>query len=169
MKKKICFIFARKGSIRLKNKNLKLLNKKPLIYHSINTAKKSKLFNDIYVSTDSAKIANYAKKLNVQIIKRPKHLSSKNAVEFLAWKHAVNFIEKKKINFDIFVSLPCTAPLRKVNDIKNCLSKLKKKNQLVMTCYDLGLFDNLIIKKSKNNLKYLSNTTTFDEKKKFFY
>ena len=39
MKKKIfAFIFARGGSKRLKNKNIKLLNNKPLIYYSINLA-----------------------------------------------------------------------------------------------------------------------------------
>ena len=70
--KKICFIFAREGSTRLKNKNIKMFNKKPLIYHSINIAKKTKLFSDIYVSTDSIKISKLAEKYGAKIIKRPK-------------------------------------------------------------------------------------------------
>ena len=36
------FIFARGGSKGLKNKNIKLFNGKPLIYYSINLAKKIK-------------------------------------------------------------------------------------------------------------------------------
>ena len=44
---------------------MKLLNNKPLIYYSINFAKKSKIFDDIFVSTDSNIIARYAKKLGV--------------------------------------------------------------------------------------------------------
>ena len=37
----IAFIFVRKNSTRLKNKNLRLINGKPLFYHSIKIAKKT--------------------------------------------------------------------------------------------------------------------------------
>ena len=50
-------------SLGLKNKNLKLLNKKPLIYWAINAAKKSKFISEITVSTDSYKIKKEAEKL----------------------------------------------------------------------------------------------------------
>ena len=58
----ICIIPARKGSKRIKNKNLKKILNKPLLVHVIGLAKKSKLFNRIIVSTDCKKIANLAKK-----------------------------------------------------------------------------------------------------------
>ena len=58
----IAIIPARAGSKRLKNKNLKTINGKPLIYYAINTAIKSKLFDDVVISTDSPKILNKAKK-----------------------------------------------------------------------------------------------------------
>lgn len=165
MKKKFCFIFARGGSSRLKNKNMKLLNNKPLIYYSINFAKKSKIFDDIFVSTDSNIIARYVKKLGVNVINRPKKLASKRAVEFKAWKHAVNYLHSKNIKFDIFVNLSCTAPLRKIDDVMNCVKSLKRKNQLVMTYYNDGHSDNLKIKKSANKVKYLSFKTKFETNK----
>ena len=49
------FIFARGGSKRIKNKNLVLLNSKPLIYYSIEQSLKTKLFKKIFISTDSKK------------------------------------------------------------------------------------------------------------------
>ena len=52
----VAIILARKNSKGLKNKNIKLLNGKPLIYHSIDILKKSRLINDIIVSSDSKKI-----------------------------------------------------------------------------------------------------------------
>ena len=55
-KKIICVIPARKGSTRIKNKNLIILNKKPLIYWSIYAAKKSKFIDAIFVSSDDDKI-----------------------------------------------------------------------------------------------------------------
>jgi len=58
----ICIIPARSGSKRIKNKNLKLFFKKPLIYWSIKAAINSKLFNKVIVSTNDKFIAFKAKK-----------------------------------------------------------------------------------------------------------
>ena len=44
---------ARFGSQRLKYKNLALIKNKALIEYSIENAKKSKIFNEIYVNSDS--------------------------------------------------------------------------------------------------------------------
>jgi len=135
-KKKIlyCFIFARGGSKGIKNKNLVKLNGKPLLFYSINLAKKIKSIKKIFVSTDNKAIAEYAKKNKVEVIKRPKKLSQDNSYEIEAWKHAIKFLKKKKIFFDIFLSLPTTSPLRKKNDVITSLKMLnKKKTDIVLT------------------------------------
>ena len=54
--KTLCIICARAGSKRLKNKNLKNIFGKPLIYHTINQAISSKVFDEIVFSTDSDKL-----------------------------------------------------------------------------------------------------------------
>ena len=54
----IAFIFARGGSKGIKNKNIIDFGDKPLIAHTIDMAKKSRLFKDIVVSTDSEMIRN---------------------------------------------------------------------------------------------------------------
>ena len=61
--KNICIIPARKNSKRIKNKNIKLFCGKPLIYYSIDLAKKSKLFDRIIVTTDSLKIKKLQKNM----------------------------------------------------------------------------------------------------------
>ena len=135
-KKKIlyCFIFARGGSKGIKNKNLVKLNGKPLLFYSINLAKKIKSIKKIFVSTDNKAIAEYAKKNKVEVIKRPKKLSQDNSYEIEAWKHAIKFLKKKKIFFDIFLSLPTTSPLRNKNDVITSLKMLnKKKTDIVLT------------------------------------
>ena len=56
MKKNIwAIIAARSGSKGVKDKNIKLLNKKPLITYTIKNAIKSGVFKKIYVLTDSIK------------------------------------------------------------------------------------------------------------------
>ena len=47
---------ARYGSKRVKNKNLKLLNGKPMISYVIEASKKSKLVSEIYVNTEHEQI-----------------------------------------------------------------------------------------------------------------
>ena len=54
--KVIALIPARGGSKSIKNKNIKLLNGKPLIFYTIKAAQKSKLIDRIIVSTDDKKI-----------------------------------------------------------------------------------------------------------------
>ena len=58
----LIFIPARSGSTRLKNKNIKIINNKPLIKYTIDIVKKSKLFDKIVVSSDNLKILKIAKK-----------------------------------------------------------------------------------------------------------
>ena len=67
IKKNICLIPARGGSKRVKNKNIKKFLGKPLLERVIKTAKKSNLFDKIYVSTDSILIKKLAiKSLNLK-------------------------------------------------------------------------------------------------------
>ena len=64
----IAIIPARSGSKRIKNKNIKLLQNKPLINWTIDLAVKSKVFINIIVSSDSQKILKVVKKNNKDII-----------------------------------------------------------------------------------------------------
>ena len=76
----IAIIPARKGSKRLKDKNFKYLNKKPLIYWTIRAAKRSKLIKDVFISSDSNKLIKYASKFDVKNLGiRPNNLSKDNS------------------------------------------------------------------------------------------
>jgi len=126
------FIFARGNSKGIKNKNIRLFNGKPLIYYSINLAKKIKKIKKIFVSSDNLKILKIAKKYGAETILRPRSLSNDNASEIDAWKHAVRYLQDKNENFDNFISLPCTSPLRIKKDINSAIKKLKNKNDIIL-------------------------------------
>ena len=63
----ICIIPARSGSKRIKNKNIKLFNGKPIISYAIRLAKSCSLFKRIIVSTDSYNISKIAKKYGAEV------------------------------------------------------------------------------------------------------
>ena len=146
-----CIIPARKGSKRLKNKNILLYKKQPLISHSIEAAIKSNIFNKIIVSSDSTKIRKICKKYKqVTFISRKASLSnSKATVSEVCIDVLKNKIFEKKIKY--FCVLYATSPLRKPADIRKCFKNLKSKNAdsiIAVTKYYFPPFQALI-KKNK--------------------
>ena len=126
MNKIICIIPARKGSKRLKNKNIKIFYGKPIISQVIQKLKKFKIFDKIYVSTDCSKIANIAKEHKLDVIKRNKKLSN----DFTATKtviiDAINKIKKKNLDFDIVCCVYPTSVFIELKYLKAAEKKLKK-------------------------------------------
>lgn len=112
------FIFARGGSKGVPGKNIKPLGGTPLIGHAINAARECGMIDRIFVSTDDEEIARVAKECGAEVpFIRPAELAQDASPEWLAWRHAVENVE----DFDVFVSLPCTSPLRNGNDVKRCI------------------------------------------------
>lgn len=126
------FIFARGGSKGVPKKNIKLLGGKPLLAHSIETGFKSGMLDRIIVSTDDESIAEVAREYGAEVpFMRPKELSLDNSSEWLAWRHAINQVD----SFDLFVSLPATAPLRSPSDIKECVRSFQEGGcDAIVTC-----------------------------------
>lgn len=125
--KNYAFIFARGGSKGLPRKNIKNLVGKPLIQYSIDSALASPLISKVFVSTDDSEIAEVAEKCGAIVINRPKELAEDESPEWLAWQHAINWVTENYSNFDRFVSLPATSPLRNVDDIRAALNKFDEQ------------------------------------------
>ena len=70
----ICIIPARGGSVRIPRKNIRLFHGKPIIAYSIETARESRLFDEIIVSTDHPDIVAVAKGYGAKVHMRPARL-----------------------------------------------------------------------------------------------
>lgn len=79
MKKILAMIPARRGSVRLKQKNLALLDGKPLISYAIDAAKKSNIFSRIVVNSEDKVFADIAKRSGIDFYQRPEHLATSEA------------------------------------------------------------------------------------------
>ena len=74
------------------NKNIKLVDGKPLIYYPIKAAQKSGVVDKIIVSTDSHKIASIAEKYGAEIpFIRPKKFSGDLTTTEDTLKYSLNF------------------------------------------------------------------------------
>ena len=126
--KYVAIIPARKGSKRLKNKNLIKLNRKTLFDYTFDAAIKCNKISKIIVSTN---IPRLIKKNSNRIfyIKRPKYLCEDHCTTESAIKHALKIFEncdKKKIN-NIILLQP-TSPLRNFTEINNAIKVYEKFN-----------------------------------------
>lgn len=124
----LAIIPARGGSKRIKNKNIKNFFKRPIISYPINEAIKSKIFDEIIVSTDSDKIKKVSKKFGANVFfKRPKKLSGDKISDKLVIKHAIKWVSKHigKVRY-VCVIYP-TAALIKKKDLKKSFNLIKKK------------------------------------------
>ena len=127
------FVFARGGSKGLPRKNLLPIAGLPLVAHSIRMAAALEEIDDIFVSTEDGEIAALAREYGARVIERPAELATDSAPEWLAWRHAVAWVEAELGPFERFLSLPATAPLRSAVDVQACLKALTASTDLVLT------------------------------------
>ncbi|EAS44602.1 acylneuraminate cytidylyltransferase family protein [Photobacterium profundum] len=121
--KNFAFIFARGGSKGLPGKNIKPLAGKPLLQYSVDTALASPSINKVFVSTDDTDIAKVAIESGAVLIERPAELASDTSPEWLSWRHAIEWVQQHYGEFDGFISLPATSPLRGVIDVEAAIKQ----------------------------------------------
>ncbi len=148
MRETLIFIPARSGSKRIKNKNIRKINGKPLIYWTIKYAKKYANNEDILVSSDSNFIQKISSDEKIKFFKRPKNISGDNANVYFAVVHALKKIEIKK-KYKYIALLQPTSPIRPKNIISNGINILKRNKQfqnlihLERTSYKIGFLSKI--------------------------
>ena len=130
---------ARGGSKGIPRKNLRLLNGKPLIYYSINTALNSKYNLDVYVSSEDDEILNTAIQFNAKIHKRDISIaddkSTLDPVIYSAYEYAK--IKENK-DYDLIITMQPTSPLLKSTSLDKAIEKAisDKKIETVIAAKD---------------------------------
>lgn len=125
-KKILCVIPARKGSKRIKWKNIILLAEKPLLEYTIECAKNSLYIDRIIVSTDSYFIKKLAQKNGADVpFIRPKILATDEAKSIDVLLHTIQYCETvENQTYDYIVLLQNTSPLRQAWQVDEAIEKL---------------------------------------------
>ena len=129
--KRLAIIPARFGSKRIKQKNIKLFNGKPIIYYPILELKKSKIFKKIFVSTENSLIKKISEKYGANVdFLRPKKLSKDTIPLNLVLKNVLtNFERRGEIYDEIWLVYACN-PLLNKNDIIKAKNKFQKTSKI---------------------------------------
>jgi N-acylneuraminate cytidylyltransferase len=162
---------ARKGSRRIKNKNIKIFYGRPIISYTIQKGKESGLFSKIIVSTDCKKIAKIAQKFGASIdFIRPAYLSTDTASTINVMQHALKFLKKRNEVYKYVCCMYPVAPLVNIKIFKNCYNILKRsKLNYVFPVSKFQGSNKTFIKISKNRTVKLKLNNINNKEKKIFY
>ena len=126
-------ICARGGSKGIPGKNIKLLNGKPLIAYTIQTAQKfGQLYDaDIALSTDDEQIKNVAADYGLLTsYSRPVELASDIAGKVETLADLLIFQEKSQNKlYDYILDMDVTSPLRTVEDLDEAFSMIRNDEE----------------------------------------
>jgi len=105
---------ARLGSNRVKVKNLRMLNGKPLIEYILNTLKKTEYLNNIYINSESEYFREIANRYNVNFYKRDPQLATSQS---LIDDYIYDFIQK--VNPEYLAVVNPTSPFITSEELDN--------------------------------------------------
>jgi len=111
--KKVAFIPARSGSVRIKDKNIQLLGRHPMIAYSIQAARDSGIFDAVICATDDEEYGQIATHYGAEVpfLRPPKISGSKSPdLEWVKWM-LTQLSESGRV-FDVFSILRPTSPFR---------------------------------------------------------
>ena len=117
----IAIIPARANSKRLPNKNIMEFMGKPMIAWTIEAALKSKIFSEIFVSTDEENIADLSRELGASapFLRNQKDADDYTSVSVATTNALIKMEEYKSVKYDIVVQLMPNCPCRTALDIIN--------------------------------------------------
>jgi len=133
----LAVIPARSGSKGIKDKNIKNLNGKPLIAYTIEESIRSRIFEDVIVSTDSEKYKKIAEGYGAWVpFLREKKLAEDTANTIDVVEDVLLKLKNIGKKYDSLMILQPTSPLRDKYDIRGAFKLFceKEANSVVSMC-----------------------------------
>ena len=161
-------VLARGGSKGIPNKNIKLLNNKPLIQYTAEAALESQYISRVILSTDSKKIAELGVTLGLEVPSlRPDNLAQDDTPALSVIKYELeSLISRKEDLPDAIILLQPTSPFRTTKHIDDaieifCKNKVDSLVSVVQVEHNMNPYS--IMKIDQNG--FLKNYLNYDEKK----
>ncbi len=115
---------ARGGSKGVPRKNIRLLNGKPLLAYTAESALAASLLSRVVLSTEDNEIAKVGEELGLEVLQRAPILAEDTTPMLSVVLDAVRRVEQSGDFFDAVCLLQPTNPLRRSADIDSCIKLL---------------------------------------------
>lgn len=125
--KVVAFLPAKGSSDRVKNKNLRLLDGKPLFLHTLEKLVNSRIFDEVYLDTESDEIIDLAKHIDCKIMRRDPNLATNKTDGHQLFLNQVNHTDA-----DIVVQVLCTSPFISIETLRQRLMYLSIKRIMTL-------------------------------------
>lgn len=124
----IAIIPARSGSKGLPDKNIRLVNGKPLLAYTIEAALESGCFDTVHVSTDSERYAEIAREFGADVpFLRSAELATDTASTWDVVREVLARYAELGKKYDTMMLMQPTTPLRTGEDVKAAYALLQEK------------------------------------------
>lgn len=147
MVKVVAFLPVKGTSERIKNKNVQLLDGKPLFIYTLEKLISCDFIDEVYLDSESVKIFELASEFNFKKIIRDKILAN-NKTD--GNKLLMN--EVSKVKGDIYIQILCTSPFIEIETIKKGVELLKKSKK----------YDSIVLVKKDKQYCWKDSKTVYD-------
>src|SRR3989338_5613264 len=119
-------LLGRKGSIGFPGKNTYPVLGKPLAYYPMQAAKNARWVDRVFISTDCEQLMALARQEGIEVIERPAHLCTKEALGEHVFVHGYQEIEKRAGKQEAVVLLHCNSATVSAELIDQGIEALRK-------------------------------------------
>jgi CMP-N,N'-diacetyllegionaminic acid synthase len=121
-------------------KNVYPILGRPLMLYPYLAAKRSRLIDDIYISTDGEDLKQVARDHEIKIIDRPPEFARPDSQHNECIDHALGVFREKKVQVDILVILMCNVGIQPGGKIDECIQALLDDSTLdtAVTVHEWG-------------------------------
>lgn len=135
--KNLAVIPLRSKSVRVKNKNIKLIAQQPLFFYQLQYARQSGCVNKIVVATDSYEYAGLASAMGADVVMRSEAISGPDSKTEDTLLYVIAELERQGEIFDHVITLQATSPLNSAQHIREGFQILETQDvQSVVTYYE---------------------------------
>lgn len=120
----VAFLPVKGSSERIENKNIKLLDGKPLFLHTLEKLVACDFIDEVYLDSESDKIFDLASEIECKFLRRDKKLASNKTDG-----HELFYNEIKNIDADIYMQILATSPFIEPETILKGIETLKNSDE----------------------------------------
>lgn len=146
--KVVAFLPAKRKSNRINNKNIRLLDGKPLFLHTLDNLKECKLIDEIYLDSESDELFKLAEEYPCIPLRRSPELAS-NKID----GNKLFYNEISKVDADIYMQILCTSPFILPTTIDKAVEILINSD---------GKYDSVILVKNAKLYTWKNGTPSYD-------